>query len=206
MVRINFALGIVVLILGFSAVLTVAASVFLPLPVVQEQMPVFAGSRPTVALETHDSKPLQDGPTFGWRLECPAEFHSAGRDCDAERRLIWRNPSAEGVTVALAPADRDRRPYPRMRIIVPPGSYLPAGLSVKLEDEEPFSVPFQFCTENGCFVNLDLADDVVTKMKTASLFTVFYKNSEGAQQSVDVPLDRFAEELDALQDSTLASR
>ncbi len=110
-----------------------------------------------------------------WSYEC--ETDSEGHDtCYGYQRIEDENGD-NILSVRLSLVSRDGDILPRIKIIAPMGAFLPTGVNLYFAEEEPFTVPFQFCLteDNGCFINLDLGRDVIKIFRETQQFYIGYK-------------------------------
>ncbi len=107
--------------------------------------------------------------------------------------------NSKQISAELKMITRAGKPIPRLKVIAPLGIFLPAGISLTLPSQEPFIVPVQFCTLQGCFINLDLADDVVQALINSDALGVGYMLSNRETTQTQISLDGFENALTHLQ-------
>ncbi len=131
-----------------------------------------------------------------WRVECGKD--DTGKiTCNMYQRLLWDgDQTVQALMVMVIMAERDGKPIPRMRFIVPLGAILPPGLLLVLEEGKEAAVPFQICTPEGCMINLDMADDVITQLKAKSGLKVGYVRPDGKMARLEVSLKGFTKALE----------
>lgn len=126
-----------------------------------------------------------------WRVECGKD-DTGKKACTMYQRLIWDgDQTVQALMVVVVMAERDEKPIPRMRFIVPLGAILPPGLLLVLEEDKQATVPFHVCAPEGCMINLDMADDVVTQLKAKSTLQVGYLRPDGKMARLEVSLKGF---------------
>lgn len=137
-----------------------------------------------------------------WRVECVQDSEPQGKappSCSMFQRLMWEEGAASpALKVTVIMAEREGKAIPRMRMTAPLGTFLPAGLTLMIEGEEEASILFQFCSNEGCFVNLDMADDVVSKLKEKSVLKTMYIRADGKKAELDVSLKGFSKALERI--------
>jgi invasion protein IalB len=74
------------------------------------------------------------------------------------------------VSVLLIGKDRTGKLKGSLRM--PVGVSLQEGVVIRIEHQDPFTVPFATCHRIGCFAPFDLSEPLVGKLKTASNITV----------------------------------
>jgi len=74
------------------------------------------------------------------------------------------------VSVLLIGKDRTGKLKGSLRM--PVGVSLQEGVVIRIEHQDPFTVPFAACHRIGCFAPFDLNEPLVVKLKTATNITV----------------------------------
>ena len=136
-----------------------------------------------------------------WRYVCEQD-EGGYNACYAYQKVNgFKDGSALVVKISLT--KRQGQVLPRLKIISPFETFLPAGVTIDLAVQEPFTVPFQFCSveEEGCFINLDLADDVVAALVQENALNVTYKTMHREESRNVVHLDGLSELLERLKKS-----
>ena len=176
--NINYVLAAVVLCLGIGAI-----SMAYRATSNQEPMP--------------KQTELEHKQFQSWAYACWQQDGAEEKSCRASQKITDDN----GVTVLHAKIFLVKRGdvmLPRLQVIVPLGTFLPLGLSVHLAPQEPFTVPFQFCNEEGCFINLDLADDVVQMLKQSQTLDISYRHENRELMKYSITLTGFSDALSYL--------
>lgn len=114
------------------------------------------------------------------------------------QRLLWKDQKSVALLVMGAMGDRDGQMIPRMRFIVPMGTFLPPGLILSIDGEKEYRIPIQFCVQQGCVVNLDLGGDIVEKLKGAAPAGCLYA-PDRLTASLQVSLKGFPEALERIK-------
>ena len=73
------------------------------------------------------------------------------------------------MIIVLNSADRKAR---LMRVVAPLGVLLPAGVSLKIDNEDVTRLNFLQCLANGCIAQLALDDKLLEKLKTGKTATL----------------------------------
>ena len=134
---------------------------------------------------------------FGsWTSECK-QSEKKELDCTLTQKVL-NDAKTELLAAQIFMVQRDNKTRPRLRIITPLGTFLPAGITIDLSVHAPFTVPFQFCTNKGCFINLDLADDVIEALQKEEALSVSYRKENRETQTVELSLSGLPEALKRL--------
>lgn len=134
-----------------------------------------------------------------WGGECVTVLDNTP-ECHLFQRILWDDTKEEALLAHLFWTQRAGKPVLRLRLIAPLGTYLPSGMLLRLEGDKEFVAQFQYCVGGGCFVNLDLADDVIAAMHKAKMLHVAYQQLNGTVGSVQVSLIGFENGLRALKE------
>ena len=83
----------------------------------------------------------------GWIAKCASELRKGPLECSVEETLVMANTGqfVADVAVRMRPDTHD----PVMTIRIPVGLYLPAGLTMSVDDGKPQPVPLQTCDQQG---------------------------------------------------------
>ncbi len=88
---------------------------------------------------------------------------------------------------------------PVMAVRIPVGLYLPAGLTVTVDDGKPQPVPLQTCDQQGCYGETPLGASVLAALKTGKRLSLIFQNMAKNNVVVPVPLANFADALQKIQ-------
>jgi invasion protein IalB len=185
-VKLNYAIAVCVVMLGFAAsIVTYQRSNTKPQIDQAPVVPVVVPAPPDVAEAPKVAvapEKMQD-----WKIQCG--LSAAGMEhCSAYREMVWAQDNAQTLKaeIAMRVPDGGGIAAPRMTLTAPLGAFLPSGFLLQIDAREPFIIPFQGCDAQGCFVNLDLAPDVIAAMISGQKMTVEYMTP--AQEIVSFPM------------------
>lgn len=162
---VNYILATLVIILGFLAVFIASQALSLKIKQTQNSGVIYEVMQP-------DEDVIIASTIGPWTYQC-VQSPQRSDSCSASQ-IIRNNLDDVSLDLHVTLIRRGDVIIPRFKIQAPLGVYLPAGLTVELPNQKPFNVPFQFCQEKGCFINLDLADNVVAQLKENSVMIVGY--------------------------------
>jgi invasion protein IalB len=101
-----------------------------------------------------------------WVVACS----KAGRKTCVMSQTLASKKMKQPVSVLLIGKDRTGKLKGSLRM--PVGVSLQEGVVIRIEHQDPFTVPFAACHRIGCFAPFDLNEPLVGKLKTASNITV----------------------------------
>ncbi len=132
-----------------------------------------------------------DGET---RCETPPG--AAYEQCAAVLSVVDQvRPNLTLVVIVLNTADRKAR---LMRVIAPLGVLLPAGVSLRIDDQNAGRLNFLQCLANGCIAQLALDDALVAKLKDGKTVTLGLFQTPEQGVGVPAPLAGFKEAYEQL--------
>jgi invasion protein IalB len=181
LVKLNYAIAFAVVLLGFIASYMTYQRQDIPQKKSEQAEILRESAAPKIAVTAPSDASGE------WRYECKLSLEGM-EECSALRRVMWEDGKSEALVAVLSMAKREGTPTPRMKLMAPLGSFLPAGVSMRIDQQDPFIVPFQACAVEGCFVNLDLAPDVIAAMTSGALMVVEYMTPEQKIATVTIPL------------------
>ena len=132
-----------------------------------------------------------------WTSRCVSEARTAALDCAAEQSAIVTQTGQLLASVTVrAPADTRR---PVLLIQLPVGLFLPAGITIKVDDGKPQEIPFQTCDLKGCYGAAPLPDETLAAMKIGKRFAISFQNVSKENIVIPFGLSNFAEEYQHIQ-------
>jgi invasion protein IalB len=131
-----------------------------------------------------------------WQIRCETPPGAQSEQCALFQSVVAEDRANVGITVlVLKTADQKSR---LMRVQVPLGVLLPAGLGLKIDQVDVGHVPFAHCFGSGCFSEVEMDDKLINQLKTGTTatFIVFQSPDDGV--GIPVSLNGFAKGFDAL--------
>src|SRR5271166_5751862 len=118
-----------------------------------------------------------------WETRCETPPGAAYEQCAVVLSVVDQDrPNLTLVVIVLNTADRKAR---LMRVIAPLGVLLPAGVSLRIDDQNAGRLNFLQCLANGCIAQLALDDKLLDKLKSGKTATLgIFQTPE---QGVGVP-------------------
>ncbi len=131
-----------------------------------------------------------------WETRCETPPGASYEQCAAVLSVVDQDrPNLTMVVVVLNTADRKAR---LMRVIAPLGILLPAGVSLRIDEQDAGRLNFLQCLPNGCIAQVALDDKLIDKLKNGKMVTlgVFQTPEQGV--GVQAPLAGFKEAYEQL--------
>ena len=135
--------------------------------------------------------------TFGdWQLRCETPAGATNEQCAIVQNVAAEDrPNQTLLVIVLKTADGKSR---LLRVAAPLGVLLPAGLGLKIDQNDVGRAGFVRCLATGCIAEVVLEDPLINQFKTGgtATFIVFQTPEEGI--GIPVSLGGFAQAFDSL--------
>ena len=135
--------------------------------------------------------------TFGeWQMRCETPPGAKNEQCAIVQNVAAEDrPNLTLLVIVLKTADGKSR---LLRVAAPLGVLLPAGLGLKIDQNDVGRAGFVRCLATGCIAEVVLEDPLINQFKTGgtATFIVFQTPEEGI--GIPVSLGGFAQAFDSL--------
>lgn len=136
--------------------------------------------------------------SFGdWQERCDEAPGAPKTPCALVQNVTAEDQENVALSViALKTQDGQARV---LRVLAPLGVLLTSGLGLKVDGQEIGNAPFVRCLANGCFAEVVMNNDLITKLETGkqATFIIFQTPEEGI--GIPISLNGFKEGFAALQ-------
>lgn len=132
-----------------------------------------------------------------WQIRCDTPPGAQSEQCVLLQSVQAEDRTNVGLTViVLKTADQKSR---LLRVLAPLGVLLPAGLGLKIDDQDVGRAGFVRCLPNGCVAEVVMDDSLISRLKSGKLatFIIFQTPEEGI--GVPLSLNGFGPGYDALR-------
>lgn len=132
-----------------------------------------------------------------WQINCGKPPGSKNEICAAEQTAVDESRPNVGLTVLFLKSLADGKVI--LRVVAPLGVLLPAGLGLKIDNQDVGNAPFIRCSANGCIAEVIVQDELNQKLKTGktALFIIFETPDDGI--GIPIALDGFGKALTSLK-------
>ena len=136
-------------------------------------------------------------PNPGWSEKCSDAAKPQDRNCTLSRAIINKKNRRImlGVTLRVAPPDRK----PSLKLIVPLGIYLPAGITLTLDGENELPLKLDTCTPSVCLATVPLDGAFMQRLRRADKLAVVYQTIDQKPINMELPLGGFARAYDRIK-------
>ncbi len=141
------------------------------------------------AAEEPQAQAQPGAETIPWDTACSQPVRNAEPDCEMSQMVIV--PKSRQVLLRVeieVPGDGSG---PRMVLRLPHGLYLPAGVTLKIDDQDWSQTDVQTCDGQGCYAGLELDDDVVRRLERGNQLMVGFQSLSRETVTVPVALKGF---------------
>jgi invasion protein IalB len=106
-----------------------------------------------------------------WQIRCETPPGAQNEQCALFQSVVAEDRANVGITVlVLKTADQKSR---LMRVQAPLGVLLPAGLGLKVDNQDVGRAGFVRCLPRGCYAEVVMDDALVGKLRTGQTATFF---------------------------------
>ena len=127
----------------------------------------------------------QDPPPAAWRVECAGDGKTL--ECRALQSLVNREDNKQLVALISVRTPPDTK-TPVMMLQLPLGLNLAEPVQIHVDSGPVEKQQVQTCTNNGCFVGMQLNDKMVAAMRGGTLLKITMQDSNKRSLNLDVPL------------------
>jgi len=131
-----------------------------------------------------------------WQIRCETPPGAQNEQCALFQSVVAEDRANVGITVlVLKTADQKSR---LMRVQAPLGVLLPAGLGLKVDNQDVGRAGFVRCLPRGCYAEVVMDDTLVNKLRTGQTATFFIFQTPEEGIGFPLGLKGFGEGYDKL--------
>jgi invasion protein IalB len=131
-----------------------------------------------------------------WQIRCETPPGAQNEQCALFQSVVAEDRANVGITVlVLKTADQKSR---LMRVLAPLGVLLPAGLGLKVDNQDVGRAAFVRCLPRGCYAEVVMDDVLVGKLRTGQTATFFIFQTPEEGIGFPIGLKGFGEGYDKL--------
>lgn len=117
-----------------------------------------------------------------WVVRCETPASGATR-CRMVKVVRLKGSGQRLVRVVIALAEGAQQPV--AAVLLPLGVYLPAGLTIRVDEGEALRVPIERCTNAGCEARIQIVDALLKQLRAGTQVT--YGFQDGARKDIAIP-------------------
>lgn len=167
-------------------------------PVAAPKAAVSADAKPAAAnLQVASAAPVQAAAAAAWSSRCASAARQSAPECVIEQTAVLNQTGQiiTAISVRLPSAAGE----PVMIIQVSVGLFLPAGITLQVDERPPVQLTVQTCDLKGCYAGLQISQELLTVMKTGTKLAVTFQNVARQNMTVPMTLAQFAEAYQRIQ-------
>jgi invasion protein IalB len=136
-------------------------------------------------------------PVAAWATRCSEAATPKDRICVLSKALV--DPTTRklmlAVTFRIAPPDRK----PVMKLLLPVDLYLPAGVTLAVDDGATKTLKFETCVRDGCLAPVPLDAAFLQRLRKGAGIKVGYETVDQKPVDLTLKLDGFAKSFDQIK-------
>jgi len=129
-------------------------------------------------------------PESNWIPRCASRTRAGALECSIEQSVI-KTDTRQVVVLFRIRIPPDTR-APVMMAQLPLGLYLPAGVTLHVDDRKVAELPVQTCDASGCYVSGSLAAELLAQLNSGKTLKFSFQNLARETIDVSMPLAGFA--------------
>lgn len=131
-------------------------------------------------------------PSLSWAQDSTVWIHDClegNQICQMSQRLVDKDSGARVMEFVLV-YDRTEQTTKGVTVM-PLGVYLPAGVLLKVDDNNPFKFAYNHCSTSGCTCFHNVPDKLITQMKAGKTASFTAKQLDGSELTLNLSLKDF---------------
>jgi invasion protein IalB len=154
-----------------------------------------AAVQPPAAQAPAQNTPMASDGGTGWRVECANDGKAL--DCQTVNKVSQRESGQVVTAVAIRIPPDTKKPV--LMVQLPLGIQVNQQVSVQVDEGKAERYPIQTCAQNGCFVAVPVADQVIGALRGGKTLKVAFQSVTSQTITVTMPLGGFALAYDKIK-------
>lgn len=132
-----------------------------------------------------------------WKSRCASATRQSVPECVVEQTAVLDKTGQmiANISVRLPPTTGE----PVMMVHVPVGLFLPAGISVQIDEQAPMQLVVQTCDLKGCYAGSQISPAMLGAMKAGKRLAIGFQNISKQTITVPLTLAQFADSYQRIQ-------
>lgn len=133
----------------------------------------------------------------GWIARCFSPARQSPLECTLEQQVIVQQTGQQISFVSIrVPGDTKQ---PVMMIQLPLGLYLPAGLTLQIDEAKGQVIAIQSCDQRACYVGLPVTAELLDSLKKGQRLNLGMQSMNREPVTIAHPLNDFASQYQKIQ-------
>jgi invasion protein IalB len=132
-----------------------------------------------------------------WTVRCETRGTPPAKNCEMVQAVTAQGQASPVTQIAVGRAT----PKDAVKIVfqLPVNVWIPAGVKFTYDPKiAPLTASFRWCVPAGCFADLDVKDDVVRRLRSATQGRFEFKDASQRVVAIPVSFKGFGQAFDAL--------
>ena len=133
----------------------------------------------------------------GWTARCFSPARQSPLECTLEQQVIVQQTGQQISFVSIrVPGDTKQ---PVMMVQLPLGLFLPAGLTLQVDEGKGQVVAIQSCDQRACYVGMPVTPEMLDSMKKGQRLSLGMQSMNREPVTIAHPLGDFASQYQKIQ-------
>ena len=136
-------------------------------------------------------------PGSEWVSRCASEARQGALECVVEQTAVLQKTGQLVAAVSIrVPADTHQ---PSLAVQIPVGLFLPAGVTLQIDEKKPLNLTLQTCDLKGCYAAMPISPELLAELKGGKKLAVSFQNLTKENISVPLQLANFEQVYQKIQ-------
>ncbi len=144
-----------------------------------------------VSAQEAAKKPAEKTPAAAWQVNCSPTSDPNILACQMVQNLTLAKTGQRLLTVVIKPQPKHEKKEPAIVLSLPHGLFLPAGVSLQVDDGKKTTLAVRTSDKNGAYTATALNKDFVTALKAGNVLKVTMTANNKKPVAVSVSLIGF---------------
>ncbi|MBV8765555.1 MAG: invasion associated locus B family protein, partial [Hyphomicrobiales bacterium] len=136
-------------------------------------------------------------PGSEWVSRCASEARQGALECVVEQTAVLQKTGQLVAAVSIrVPADTHQ---PSLAVQIPVGLFLPAGVTLQIDEKKPLNLTLQTCDLKGCYAAMPISPELLAELKAGKKLAVSFQNLTKENISVPLQLANFEQVYQKIQ-------
>lgn len=136
-------------------------------------------------------------PGSEWISRCASDARQSALECVVEQTAVLQKTGQLVAAVSIrVPSDTHQ---PSLAVQIPVGLFLPAGVTLQIDERKPVNLTLQTCDLKGCYAAMPISPELLAALKSGKKLAVSFQNLTKENISVPLQLTNFDQAYQKIQ-------